>query len=189
MSRIAIKGYVTIRQGDKVLAKCVRNHFVDAGLKGIISTLIFANMYRTSSSPYTLWYNWYTDWNIYIGSDVVTPTNTGHTALTNPIGAAPGTAPNSKSASLKDGAADGIWNATYVATWNAGAVSGTLGEMALYMKAPDKTTFGWNLSAVTYSPPVVMISRLSSADLNFSSFIIDEGVPLTVEWTVQLAFA
>jgi hypothetical protein len=187
MSRIAIKGYVTIRQGDKVLVKCARNHFVDAGLKGIISTLIHAWVYGTSFVG--TWNAWYNSWNIYIGSDVDTPTNPGHTGLVAPIGAAPGTAPNSNSASLKSGAADGIWSVTYVATWNAGTVSGTLGEAALYMKAPDKTGFGWTISTTNYNPSVVMVSRLSSTDLDLSSFIIDEGVPLTVEWTVQFAFA
>jgi hypothetical protein len=187
MKKIAVKGYVTIKQGDKVLAKYIGNHFVDAGLKGLISTILHAWV-RVVGATVMAWRVWYDGWNIYIGSDVVTPTNLLHTGLQNPIGDAPGTAPNTRSASMKEGTADGIWSVTYVATWYAGTVSGTLGETALYMKAPDKATFGWTLSS-NYDPPVVMISRLSSADLNFSSFVIDEGLPLTVEWTVQLAFA
>ncbi|MFA5149211.1 MAG: hypothetical protein WC491_08825 [Candidatus Omnitrophota bacterium] len=183
MSGITIKGYVTIRQADKVLAKCVRNHFVNGGLKGLISTLIHKNIQGT-----TTWYNWYSDWKIYIGSDVDTPTNVSQTALVTPIGAAPGTAPNINSASIKSGAVDGIWSIKYIATWNAGTVSGTLGEVALYMRAPDKSDFGWTVTS-NYTPSTVMVSRLSSAGLDLSSFIIDEDVPLTVEWTVQLAFA
>jgi hypothetical protein len=185
MNRIAVRGYVTIRQGDRILAERVRNHFVNAGLKGLISTLIFSFVYGSGST----WGNWYNDWNVYIGSDVSTDTNTEHTALESPIGAAPGTAPNSKSASLKNGAADGIWAATYLATWNAGTVSGTLGELALYMAAPDKDVFGWIIGTSSYYPAAVMVSRLSSKDTDFSSFIIDDTKPLTVEWTVQLAFA
>lgn len=190
--QIVIRGFVTIKQGDKVLARAVINHFVDAGLKGIISTLIHKHLY-SSGTGYCEWELWYSSWSMYLGSDIATVTTTGMTALQSPIGAAPGTPPNSKSASTKDGGVggdnDGIWNVVFMATWDAGTVSGTLGELALYMRAPDKITFGWTETNETYTPSVVMISRLSSADTDFSSFVIDEEKPLTVEWKVQLAFA
>jgi hypothetical protein len=76
---------------------------------------------------------------------------------------------------------------TYLATWNAGAISGTVGEIALYLRALDNATFQWQASG-NLQPSVVMASRLSSADLDFSSFVIDTTKPLTVEWKVQFSF-
>lgn len=178
---ILIEGLVTIRQGDKIIAKDVPNHFVDQGLKGIISTII-----STGTAWQKYWLLWYNGWHVYLGSDTATATAHGTTALTTPIGAAPGTAPDAKDASTTDGSGDGIWNVVFSATWNAGTVVGTLGELALYMKAPDQSGFGW--SANNYNPAEVMVSRLSSKDADFSSFVIDNTKPLTVEWKVQISF-
>jgi hypothetical protein len=185
-TKIIMWGEVTIRNGDRVFK--ARNHFVDLGLKGLISTMLFASGHAGSGTyPWNLWSN---IWNIYLGSDTITPTTTDMTALVSPIGVAPGTAPNSKSVpTIHSGSGDGDWYAIWSATWNPGTVSGTLGEGALYMKAPDKATFGWAFSVAGYDPSVVMISRLSSADTDFSSFVIDNTKPLTVDWTIHFRFA
>lgn len=184
-TEIIMWGEVTIRNGDRVFK--ARNHFVDAGLKGLISTLIFADFNAEAASRY--WYLFSNTWNIYIGSDTVTPTTTGMTALVSPIGAAPGTAPDSKNVpTIHDGSPDGDWYAIWSATWNAGTVSGTLGECALYMKSPDMITFGWVIAG-TYNPTVVMVSRMSAADGDFSSFVIDNTKPLVVDWTIHFTFA
>jgi len=186
MHEMIIQGKVTIKQGDKIIVKDAINHFVDAGLKGILSTMLFSRM--GSSDSY--WRLWAYSWNIYLGSDTATTTSTTMTSLVSPIGTAPGTPPDSKTISVKDGSADGVWEITYTATWNAGSVSGTVGELALYLKAPDKTDFRWEFLAVAdYDPSEVMVSRLSSADGDFSSFIIDETKPLTVDWKVTFSFA
>jgi len=180
-----IRGLVTIRQGDRVIVKDIPNHFVDNGLKGLISQIINAG--HDSGGSHTYHYLWANGWNMYLGSDTTTVTTTTMTALVSPIGTAPGTAPNSKSGSLKDGSADGIWNVVFLATWNPGTVSGTCGELGLYGKPPDNASFAWRPTS-TFNPTAVMFSRLSSADADFSSFVIDEGVPLTVEWKVQCSF-
>lgn len=182
--RILVTGVVTVRQGDKVLIREAINHFVDAGLKGLISTLI-VKCKSGDSSKY--WHLWSYGWNIYLGSDVSTATITTMTALVSPIGTPPGTAPNSKDGTPRDGSADGDWYVTLTATWNAGTISGTLGELGLYMNAPDKSDFDWE--AYAEYPAAVMVSRLSSTDLDFSSFVIDAGEPLTVEWKVKFTFA
>jgi len=180
--QILIRGLVTIKQGNKIIVKEALNHWVDNGLKGILSTII------STYAKGAIWYLWGNSWNIYLGSDTSTTTTPGMTSLVAPIGAAPGTAPNSKSITVTTDEANGIFKATFIATWNAGTVSGTVGELALYMKAPARTSFGWDVYPNDYNPSVVMISRLSSADGDFSSFIIDETKPLTVEWTVQFSF-
>ncbi len=182
---IQVKGLVTVKQGERVIARDIPNHFVNSGLKGLLSQIINAG--HDSGGSHTYHYLWAYTWHIYLGSDTTTPTTTTMTVLASPIGTAPGTPASSQGISTKDGSSDGIWSATFVATWNVGTVSGTLGELALYMKARDQTGFKWK-PTTTYNPAEVMISRLSSADVDFSSFIINNTLPLTVEWTVQFSF-
>ena len=181
-----IQGLVTIRQGDRVIVRDIPNHFVDNGLKGLISQIINAG--HDSGGSHTYHYLWENGWNMYLGSDTTTVTTTTMTALVSPIGTAPGTSPNSKSGSLKDGSTDGVWNGVFLATWNSGTVSGTCGELGLYGKPPtNQTAFGWR-PTYTYNPTAAMFSRLASADADFSSFVINTDVPLTVEWKVQCSF-
>lgn len=186
LDAIELRGLVDIRQGKTYLCRNARNHFVDGGLKGIISAVLSSTL-----KGICRWYGPAHDWNIYIGSDTVTSTVTTRTELQSPIGTPPGTGPNIKSiVGVHDGALDGDWYATWQATWNPGTVSGTLGETALYMSMPDKTEFQWTMAeGSTYSPPAVMASRLSNADGDFSSFSIDDTKPLTIDWTVHLQFA
>jgi len=183
---IKIRGFVTIKQGEKVVIKKTINHFVDAGLKGLISTIIAKNM-STTQSKTALWYLWQYGWQVYLGQDTTTPTTTGMTSLQDQIGGAP----NGRNITVKNGAADGIYHVKYIATWNAGTLpAATLGEAGLYLRAPDKTTFQWILAGtVTYNPSLVMVSRLSEADTDFSSFVIDDTEPLVAEWTVEMSFA
>jgi len=186
LEEVKIEGRVTIRQGDEILVNNARNHFVDAGLKSIISIIMFNKIYNNSSVKYYLPSN---SWNIYLGSNTTTPTVTTMTELMAPIGAAPGTPPNSKSiTSIHDGTPDGDWYAIWQATWNPGTVSGTVGEAALYMKNSDKSTFQWE-PTYSYDPPVTMTSRVSSADGDFSSFIINTALPLTVDWKIRWYFS
>jgi len=176
---IVIEGYVIIKNGDKIIK--AKNHFVDAGLKGLLSTIILMHTYNDC-------FFWSDSWHIYLGSDTSTATVATMTELQSPIGTAPGTPPDTKSIDVKDGSSDGVWEAIYIATWNAGTLPATtLGEMALYMKAPTKITFQWTCGNPEFSE--VMVSRLSSADGDFSSFIIDDTKPLTVEWHVKFSFA
>ncbi len=184
LDEIKIEGRVSMRQGDKILCRDARNHFVDAGLKGIISQIIFSQFISTDY----IYYHWSSAWHIYIGSDTTTPTVTTMTELQSPIGTAPGTAPDSKTiTSIHDGSPDGDWYAIWQATWNPGSVSGTVGEAALYMRAPDRSTFRWDVT-YGYTPAEVMVSRVSSADTDFSSFVINTSLPLTVDWKIRWYF-
>jgi len=187
LEEVKIEGRVTIRQGDEILVNNARNHFVDVGLKSIISIIIFSNIYSAYNVKYYLPSN---SWNIYLGSDTTTRTVTTMTELMAPIGTAPGTPPNSKSiTSIHDGTPNGDWYAIWQATWNPGTVSGTVGEAALYMKNSDKNTFQWGVTGSSYNPSVTMTSRVSSADGDFSSFIINTALPLTVDWKIRWYFS
>lgn len=183
--RIRMWAEVIIKNGDNVIRG--ENHFVDAGLKSIISALLFS---QATSDQTKYWYLPLDSWHIYIGSDTTTTTITTHTELQSPIGAAPGTPPDSKTCSvIHDGTPDGDWYMTLSATWNPGTVGAvTLGEAALYMRNADKSTFKWSFGS-TYQPSETMTSRLSAADGDFGSFVIDNTKPLVADWTIHFTFA
>jgi hypothetical protein len=174
---IGIRGTVKIENGEHVAIG--RNHWVAQGFETIASYLM--NPSNVNYGPAGAVNNW----NIYIGSDTSTTTTVGMTSLVSPIGTAPGTAPNTKSYS-------GIYYSTsttpivltYIATWNAGTVSGTLGEAGLYLTI---NTSGLTNGATASNPGLA--SRLSAADGSFTAFTINTAAALTVTWTVSLVYA
>jgi len=185
--RIVITGSVEITNGPKH-AGPYRNHFVDSAL-GAIMYILLTSVTAASGGGY---FNTIAPLNphtMYIGSDTSTKTTASMTALVNPIGTAPGTAPNSWNNAmqlLSNGSA-----VTYTATWNAGTVSGTIGEIALYGSAATAYYVGTLSSSTTpdWNNNSVMLSRLSVADGDFSSFTINSAYPLVIVWTVQFVFA
>ena len=180
---LLIQGKVTICQGEgkdkKVIVKDAENHWVDAGLKGLVSALVCSKE-NQNISP------WAAGVQMYLGSDTAAPTTHGMTALTTPIGTAPGTPPNSINGASRTNPATGKWQTSVTAVWNSGTVSGTVGELALYLRAFSNLTVGWTL---TTNPANVMVSRLSSASSDFSSFAIDPSKSLTVEWRLSISYA
>jgi len=180
--RIVITGSVEITNGPKH-AGPYRNHFVNNALQA----LMYIIMTGTSASSYhfnaisPLYPN-----TMYIGSDTSTKTTASMTTLVDPIGTAPGTAPNTWNSTLQllsNGS-----SATFTATWNAGTVSGTIGEMALYGKF-TKTYYVELSSNPTWGTHTGMLSRLSVADGDFSAFTINTSYPLVITWTIQFVFA
>jgi len=185
---LCMQANVSITQGHKILVNNAHNHFVDAGLKQILALLISGNMLKGSWNVHFYFPSYNGTWCIYLGTDINTATTPTMTALTAPIGNAPGTAPNIKDiSSIHDGGGDGDWYAIYQATWNANTISGTVGEAALYMVDCLKTAFRWQISSSTQTTPH-MFSRLSVKDGDFSSFVIDTDLPLTVEWKLRFFF-
>jgi len=194
VDKVKIEGLVTVYQEDEkgnrtYLVKNAKNHWVNAGLKGLLSALIGKIVYANGSYAYI--YFWSHEFKIYLGSDVSTTTTPGMTSLVSPIGTAPGTAPNSTWGTDIEQVATGVWRVTFVARWNAGTVSGTVGELALYLRPFTSTGVGWEKTIVsgTYTYPQAMVARLSVADGDFSSFIIDPNKSLTVQWEVRISFA
>lgn len=177
---ISLSGFVQIRNGQTRAAG--RNHFVDQGLLGLLSCLaanyfVYTPLWSNSTPPAA-----------YLGSDTATATTHGMSALTTPIGTSPGTAPDSRSATKTSGSSTGIWSVDFKYTWNAGTLTdgATVGEAALYgTNVQTSTTFGVSLGSGTTN---LMVSRLSAADSDFSSFSIDASVNLVVTWTITLTF-
>jgi hypothetical protein len=186
---VQIKGYVTIWQGEgknkKSIIKRAENHFVDAGLKGLVSALVcnYLKGYGMRS--------WSDTPQIYIGSDTVTTTTHEASALITPIGTVPGTAPNSINGATRTNPSSGVWRTSYTAMWYAGAVSGTVGELGLYLRPFTDFAVNWvkDIPSQSYTFASLMVSRLSSADTDFSSFVIDPSKSLTVQWDVEVSFA
>ena len=119
-----------------------------------------------------------------LGSDTTTVNTVGMTALVTPIGTPPGTLPNTQSGSIVQTAV-GDYKLNLTAVWNAGTVSGTVGEIGLYL-AGDNT---WRGVGIQYTQWVLMWARLSHADSHFSSFVIDTGKNLTITWQMRFLFA
>jgi hypothetical protein len=165
---LSLIGIVIIENGEnKVIG---RNHWVGQGIETIGGYLVGGASNGAAST-------------IYIGSDTTTATTVSMTALVNPIGTAPGTAPNSFSSSYStniDSTVPG--KATYSATWNTGTVSGTLGEVGLYVKG-----YG-GLSGSSYATNPALASRLSAADGSFTAFTINTAAALTVTWIVSFVY-
>jgi hypothetical protein len=180
LDTIKITGLVRIIQGGKVVAE-KRNHFVNTGL---ISLINYLGVERTTSDFYGHAYNWsaspFSQGFIVLGTDTTTATVPTMESLTSPIGTAPGTKANSQSLACSN-PSSGVYEVTYTATWNAGTVSGTIGEIGLYGYA------AYILGSISSASR--MVSRLSVADGDFTAYTINTSLPLTVQWVVRFSFA
>jgi hypothetical protein len=176
---IKIQGFVEIKNGDTHIKG--KNKFTQSILKHIMNFLSCAN--NTSYVNMALGSFSYT---MYIGTDTTIPTAYNTTVLTSPIGTSPGTGPNILSGSSTN-PSTGIFKVIITATWNAGTVSGTVGEMALYLNTFDSLQgFGWNGQQTQTGNRLA--SRLSVANGDFTAFAINPSNPLIISWTIQLSF-
>jgi len=167
---LSLIGIVIIENGkNKVMGK---NHWVGQGLETIGSYLVGGAGYGAVS-------------NIYIGSDTATATTVSMTALKSPIGTAPGTAPNTFNISYSINLSSTVpATVLYTAVWNAGTVSGTLGEVGLYVQV-----YTGGLSGSTYATNPGLGARMASADGAFTPFTITTTVALTVSWFVKFVYS
>ena len=176
---IKIQGFVDIKNGDTHIKG--KNKFTQSILKHIINFLSNDHSGSTNTTNFGCY-----SYTIYIGADTITQTLYNTTTLTTPIGTAPGTPPNILSGGVTN-PSPGVFKITITATWNPGTVSGTVGEMALYLSSHDTLEpFGWYSAAPQSSNRLA--SRLSVANGNFSAFGINIANPLVITWTIQLSF-
>jgi len=192
MDSVRIRGFVTVWQEDgkgkrTYLVKGAKNHFVDAGLRGLLSALVGNYLFANESAiiralSYTP--------KIYLGKDTGTPTTHGMTSLMDPIGTAPGTPPNSVSGSNITNPETGKWVCSYRAIWNPGVITEQVGEMALYLRPFTNITPNWSYTTSgTYTYSEKMVSRTSVADGDFDAFTPDPSKSLTVQWEVMVTYA
>jgi hypothetical protein len=159
-------GEVEIENGDTKINR--RNHFVGTGL-GTLAAFIGST---SGASVNTTTSNWY----ILLGLDTTTATNVTMSSLAKPIL----TQPNVKlaSGSYISGSTNAV-SVRYASVWFPGTVSGTIGEVGLYL----------TLSGGYY--PIGnpgMVARLSVADGSFTAFKVDISKTLAIYWDINLVY-
>lgn len=182
---INIRGEVEIRNGATVIK--AKNRFVETILQHICN---ITSLYRGINGAATWFIGPTNSPNMYLGTNIATATAYNTTALTTPIGGAPGTAPNLIIGNTSN-PSNGVFQMSITATWNAGTVSGTVGEMALYLvmyPGGSLQAFHWQIFNGVYSGGTNLASRLSVADGSFSAFAIDNTKPLVITWTITVSF-
>jgi hypothetical protein len=189
MADALMTGLVSARQGDEVLFTDAKNKFTDIGMFSPLCYLNFYQCYSTSGAGTLTYYYPGYSYTMYLGTNTTTGTIPTHTGLQVPIGTAPGTAPNTVNVTVLNGTSTGIWGITVTAIWNAGTVSGTVGEMGLYLRTTDKKDQGgWSIGNASYAGASSMWSRLCSADTDFQAFTIDNTRPLIIDWKILYSF-
>lgn len=187
-----LDGFYEVRQDDEIVLPYTHNKFLDNGMRGFIS-IIACGSVRLScaggsySSGLMLPAS---DWNIYLGNDTTTPTLPTMTILTSPIGTSPGTAPDNKTITVKDGSFNGVWNVVFTAVWNPGSITGIIGELGLYARWPTNLNYKWGVDTCNsfVTPATTMGSRLCVADNEFTAITIDSSKSVAVNWKLQFAF-
>lgn len=194
--KIAINGYVTIKNGDAVIVEKGRNAIVRAGMRHFLSLMSYSRSYMTytgTSYNNTQWRYWnFGSISPYIrfGKDnspttqlmdgLVSQIAVNQTSLTNSYGAS----------DLGNGRVMTKW----VANWASGVLNAqlgedqTLGEVGIWLNLEDKFAIGDNITpdlyistkgSVTYVSPSQMFARFSLGD---AAFVPDSAKPVLVEW-------
>jgi len=185
--KILVTEQYVVKSGNKLLF-ATKGHIVNAGL------LMLGNWFAIGSIPYNTitgtmpcesWGSMGSYIQLGTGGNVTTATTT---ALTTPVA----TKANSQSGSYTN-PSNGVYKVNYTATWNAGALTAlTITEMGLWLYQFNglntMQTFG---AAVTLSNTMnlQLFSRISAADGDFTSFVINTSVPLTITWTLTFQYA
>jgi hypothetical protein len=165
-TELKLFGKVEIENGDTKING--RNHWVGTGLE----TLAAFIGSTSGASVNTATSNWY----ILLGLDTTTPTNTIMSSLVKPISIQPNF--EYINGNYYSGSTNAV-SIKYTVTWLPRTVSGTIGEIGLYL----------TLSGGTY--PVGnpgMVARLSVADSSFTVFTVNTYSTLTVVWNVNLVY-
>jgi len=166
-TELKLFGEVEIENGDTKIKG--RNHWVGTGLE----TLAAFIGTDSGTGVNTTTNNWY----ILLGTNTSTATSVTMTALANPIS----TQPNFKltAGNYYSGSTNAV-TVKYTAVWFPGTVSGTIGEIGLYL----------TLTGGTYpSGNPGMVSRLSAADTSFTVFTVNTSNALNVVWYINLVYA
>ena len=177
---ITVTDEIRVYEGKK-LRFASKGHIVNQGLIHIIN-LLSPTALSYGSSLHGTSYQW-TSKTTYMrlgtGANVTQGTTTG---LTTPVA----TAPDSQ-AGVASSPGGGTYRLAWTATWNAGTLTAiTVTELGLFLDlVATLQGFGW-----TYSGGgTALFSRLSSADGDFTAFVVNTSVPLTVEWRLTFTFA
>lgn len=184
-----IRIYEGIGENRKLKVKS-KGHIVNQGLIAITnllswSTIIYGNTVNGGLASY----NFTPSGNSYIRLG----TGGGATAGTTVSLSAPVATTPSSQAGTTSTPQGGQYRISWTATWNAGALTAiTVSEVGLFLAFGSSfstlQSFGWSRNNYVVEN-AMFFSRLSSADNDFTAFVINTTVPLTIEWRLTLTFA
>jgi hypothetical protein len=180
---VKVTDEIRVYEGDK-LKFASKGHIVNQGLIHLINALSASTTNSSSGYKYLFSREWtsktYSYMRVGTGGNVTQGTTTG---LTTPVG----TSPDSQ-AGATSSPGGGTYRVSWTATWNAGTLTAiTVSELGLFLYLQTNLqSFGWvNFTGST----TALFSRLSDADGDFTSFVVNTSVPLTIEWRLTFTFA
>jgi hypothetical protein len=182
--RVEVTDEILVYEGvgeNKKLKFASKGHIVNQGLIHIVN-LLSPTALAYSSGLHGTSYQW-TSRTTYMrlgtGGNVTTGSVTQLTTLVS-------TPPDSQAGSSSSPSA-GTYRISWTATWNAGTLTAiTVSEIGLFLDlVATLQGFGW-----TYGGGgTALFSRLSAADGDFTAFVVNTSVPLTIEWRLTFTFA
>ena len=183
--KLSINGYVTIKNGDRIIVDQGKNAIVRQGMRHFITCMSYDRLFFSGS---TIIYGPSNEVYMRFGKGVSIPT----TQLTDDLSSVINL--NSTTISNETGVSEGSGSnkifTKYVATWGAGSLNATLtegeklGELGLYMKLLNQFGPGGDIAAPV-DPPVALFSRFN---LGTDAFVPDPTKIVIVEWEFRWEF-
>jgi len=185
--KIAINGYVTIKNGNKIIVDRGKNAIVRQGMRHIVGCMTYnrlrlyatgisgAYFYGAANAPY-----------MRFGKGGLASTTQLMDTLVLEIPTAHNTFVNVGAISSKNGG-NNIFT-KFVASWNAGVLNSQLigeqqlSELGIFFGLFDKFGAGEymeDISSSTVNKPEILFSRFSLGD---AAFVPDSSKPVSVEW-------
>jgi len=134
-----IKGFVTVKQEDEVIIDGQENNIVNNFAEHMVGCHVldsYGDSCNVCLGDGSIDINF-----MHLGEDTTTVTSGGMDTLVNPIGSGNGTDSNVQSGTYRGEVNGGVeW--LYSSTWDAGTISGTVGEIGLFLYAIDNTNVG-----------------------------------------------
>jgi hypothetical protein len=176
-SKINVSGHMRIENGDTVIE--ADNKMTGMMMAHWISMIAGHNW--STYTPQNYRWNGIPNNFVVLGTDTTHPTTYNMTALYSPIGTAPGTKPQTYNASTSVSADGTEYYFTWLFTFPANSISGTVGEVGIYFITSGGLVAGNGSCGAT----TTMNGRVCVADGEMNSFLIDSQKPITVTWTYK----
>jgi len=186
--KIAINGYVTIKNGNKIIVDRGKNAIVRQGMRHIVGCMTYNSlrMYAVYSTGNAYFYGAANAPYMRFGKGGVASTTQLMDTLVLEIPTNHNTFVNVGAISSKNGG-NNIFT-KFVASWNAGVLNSQLigeqqlSELGIFFGLFDKFGAGEymeDISSSTVNKPEILFSRFSLGD---AAFVPDSSKPVSVEW-------
>lgn len=187
--KIAINGYVTIKNGNKIIVDRGKNAIVRQGMRHIVGCMTYNMLRLQARSGYnpTLFYGAANAPYMRFGKGGVASTTQLMDTLVLEISTGHNTFANVGAISSKNGG-NNIFT-KFVASWNAGVLNSQLideqqlSELGIFFGLFDKFGAGEYIENISYSQSLnkaeILFSRFSLGD---AAFVPDSSKPVSVEW-------